>query len=553
MKQKISHYIYILFFISFSSGFYAQKINLKITSKNKVENLFLKKIDYKKEHIDSVSVNSEIDKIVNYLEYNGYFTSTIDSTRITPEHSIFYFSLNDKINQAVLKVNPNVNLLLTNYTIKNNLIYVPIEKVQVVLLDISKSLDKQGRSFSKIQLKNIIIENKTLFANLEILSSKKRIINRVVIKGYEDFPTSFLKNYFNIKSSSVFNQQKIEEISNASKGLQFIKEIKAPEILFTKDSTLLYLYLKKHQNNSFDGLVNFTSKENGKLLFNGNIDLKLNNVLDSGEEFVLFWNSIGNERQEFKVLTKIPYLFNSAISPEISFSIYKQDSTFLNTTFNSKIKYTISKNLNIGLTFNSESSKNLQNSNILGNINSFNSNFIGFQVSYVKTKNDPFFNDTFFLEVNPSIGRRRLEGDSSNQFKIRTITSYIWDINYRNSIYIKNDTGFLNSDTYLNNELFRIGGANSIRGFNEQSIFTSSYTFFNIEYRFLTSNTSYLYSITDLGSVQEHSSTLVSYGIGYLFNTNNSQININTVIEKQPSKSFNFESIKLIINWRNIF
>jgi hemolysin activation/secretion protein len=174
-------------------------------------------------------------------------------------------------------------------------------------------------------------------------------------------------------------------------------------------------------------------------------------------------------------------------------------------------------------------------------------------VSYVKTKNDPFFNDTFFLEVNPSIGRRRLKGDSSNQFKIRTITSYIWDINYRNSIYIKNDTGFLNSDTYLNNELFRIGGVNSIRGFNEQSIFTSNYTFFNIEYRFLTSQKSYLYSITDIGRIKENNKNLLGFGLGYLFNTSNSQININTVIEKRSSKPINLESIKLIVNWKNKF
>jgi hypothetical protein len=254
----------------------------------------------------------------------------------------------------------------------------------------------------------------------------------------------------------------------------------------------LYLYFKKHQNNSFDGLVNFASKEDGTFLFNGNIDLKLYNVADVGEKFELFWNSIGDERQEFKILAELPYIFKSPITPEIAFSIYKQDSTFLNTTFNSKIKYSLSEKIKVGLTYNSEYSNNLQSSNAINSINTFNSAFIGFYFSYIKPKNDQFFNNKFYLEVIPAIGERKTTENSSDQFKIKITTSYIWDINYRNSLFIKNETGVLNSDTYLKNELFRIGGANSIRGFNEQYlykwIFSILNTAFNIQYIYLYHN-----------------------------------------------------------------
>ena len=553
MNLKISHYIYILFFVFFSSDFFAQELNLKIASIREVENSILDKMRYQKKHMDTVSIGTEIYKISKYLKNNGYFTHTIDSIQKTSKEHLVYFSLNDKIDKAVLKTNSGLSFLLTTHSKENNLIYLAIEKLQPLLLEISKSLDKQGRSFSKVQLKNILIKDKTLFADLEIQSSEKRIINSVLVKGYEAFPTSFIKNYFNIKSNAVFNQQKINEISNASKGLQFIKEIKPPEILFTKDSTLLYLYFKKHQNNSFDGLVNFASKENGTLLFNGNIDLKLHNVADAGEKFELFWNSIGDERQEFKILTELPYIFKSPITPEIAFSIYKQDSTFLNTTFNSKIKYSISEKLKVGLTYNSESSNNLQSSNTVNSIHTFNSNFIGFHFSYIKPKNDQFFNNKFYLEVTPSFGKRKTTEDSSDQFKVKTITSYIWDINNRNSLFIKNETGFLNSGTYLNNELFRIGGANSIRGFNEQSIFTSSYTFFNIEYRFLTSNTSYLYSITDVGSVTENNEKILSLGLGFRFINNKSHINIGAVISRNQNHQIQFKNSKIIINWTIYF
>ena len=50
----------------------------------------------------------------------------------------------------------------------------------------------------------------------------------------------------------------------------------------------LYLYSKKKQNKSFDGIVNFANKENADILLNSIIDLNLNNILNSGEKFQLF-------------------------------------------------------------------------------------------------------------------------------------------------------------------------------------------------------------------------------------------------------------------------
>jgi len=84
----------------------------------------------------------------------------------------------------------------------------------------------------------------------------------------------------------------------------------------------------------------------------------------------------------------------------------------------------------------------------------------------------------------------------------------------------------LNSDQYFTNELFRIGGVNSIRGFNEQSIFTKNYSYFNFEYRFLASTTSYFYTITDLGFIKTtENESILGLGLGYLFINNQSKIN----------------------------
>ena len=131
----------------------------------------------------------------------------------------------------------------------------------------------------------------------------------------------------------------------------------------------------------------------------------------------------------------------------------------------------------------------------------------------------------------------------------------MWDIGKKNTIFFKNNSGYLKSDNFLNNELFRIGGANTIRGFNEQSIYANYFSTFTMEYRFLTSQESYIYSITDLASVGNgiNNENLLGIGIGYLFKTSSSVINLSTAVGKSTSNRFNFNKSKIIISWKNYF
>lgn len=553
MKQKHHPYFYIIILLFSFNDILAQDLTLNISSNNKDEISVLKKIKYLKKHKDSISLKQEVDKVSKYLREMGYFTIKIQKIEKVNHQSTVYFQLYKKTEFVIIRLDSLSKIYFEKDKIKNNTISIPIKKLQSTILKISNKLDKKGKSFSKIKLKNFSIKNDTLFTDLDIHQSKTRIINKVNIKGYENFPKSYIKNFYDIKHTTIFSQEKIKAISGASKNLLFITEIKPPEVLFTKDSTLLYLYFKKKQNNSLDGIVNFASKENGEILLNGNIDLKLNNILNSGEKFELFWNSIAEESQEFKIASEIPYLFNSKLTPQIKFSIYKQDSTFLNTKFDSKLFYNLHPKIKLGIVYNSETSENLKVNNI--NLKTFSNYFLGFQLQYTIPKNDYFFNNKFHLEINPTFGKRTTDQNSSNQFKIEASGTYLWNLSIRNNVYIKTSTAHLSSDSLIDNELFRIGGANSIRGFNEQSIFTNSYLYFNFEYRYSTSEKSYLYTITDFGKLKSNSTTenLLGIGLGYLFNINNSQIKLSTALGRNINQRLDIKQFKFIINWKNYF
>ena len=554
MNKKNRYFITFALILAFITRTNSQDLTLKIFSKNKIENSFLSKIKIESNYKNSKSINDELKKVQKRIQINGYFLSSLDSIKINETKYSAYFTLNQKIDSVVLKHIDLTEILLQKLKLKKNNFKVSINNLEKTLNKISKAKENSGNSFSKIKLKNFKVIGKVLFTEIDIEDSDKRKINKLIFNGYNNFPNNFIKNYFNINNTTIFNRQKLNTISKLSQNLNFASEKKPPEILFTKDSTFAYIYLKKRKGNSFDGLVNFSSKENGKIKFNGYLDLKLINTLNKGESLNLVWNSFGQERQEFSIATKTPYIFNTKVSPELKFSIYKQDSTFLNTNFNLKLKYQIKNNSNLFLSYYSESSEKIATVNF-NNIETFESSFIGFGYQNKIKKGDAFKNDKFYLDINPSIGKRNSNNNSFKQIKIESTISYILDLNKRNSLFLRNKTGLLNSENYIENELYRIGGNNSIRGFSEQSIFAKNYVLQNIEYRYLTTKNSFLYSITDLAliSTANKKEKLLSIGLGYLFNTNNSQINISVTNGFSNNTEINVNNTQLFINWINFF
>ena len=74
----------------------------------------------------------------------------------------------------------------------------------------------------------------------------------------------------------------------------------------------------------------------------------------------------------------------------------------------------------------------------------------------------------------------------------------IINLNNKNSFYLRMSGANLNSNTYFVNELFRFGGINSIRGFEENSLFASLFGVLNTEYRYQLNNSIFIHSIIDL-------------------------------------------------------
>ena len=133
-------------------------------------------------------------------------------------------------------------------------------------------------------------------------------------------------------------------------------------------------------------------------------------------------------------------------------------------------------------------------------------------------------------------------------------TLSILKVSKKLSFFIKNASTLTSNETNLDNELFRLGGMNSLRGFQENSILSNSYTFINSELRLHLKNNTSLFSIHDIGMFRIHkrNETLSAIGLGYRFKKRNSKFSLEYIIGN-PTGNNGMKSSMISINILTIF
>lgn len=563
--KKTSFFILTFYFALFSEGI-CQNLNLKIYGNTDVESQIIDSIGYKKNHVDYYLLSSEIDTIQKKLFKAGYIENEV--SKIEKE--------SDSMFSAIIQLKKKYDNIYIYYTknsfdttllnIVTNKVFphyfeLPIARIESSLRFLNTRIANNGYPFSKLSLSNIRIEkNDIIKADLTLVSEKeKRNINTIRLKGYDKFPKSYLNHYLKIKQNQVFNLSTIKQKAQQLNNLRFAKQIKSPEVLFTKDSTILYMYIEKSKSNTFDGFLGFgTNEQTNKLDFNGYLTLNLINNLNFGESFSLEYKSTQNSQKFFKADIKMPYFLKTPIGIDLQLYLFKQDSSFNTVNQSVKINYQINSKHTIYTGIKSTESNNLLKLGSSTAISDYKSNYfsLGYQFTNPQYDNLLFpINSKLYLESN--LGRRK-NSDSSEKQTLLSIESFkIFNLNDKNSIYLNVSGSSLLSDSFFENELFRFGGINSVRGFQENSITASSYGFINSEYRYQLNPNIYIHSIIDVASFENKITNikekLFAYGFGFGILSNAGLLKLNYANGKTNNQNFKFSNSQLHLSFTSNF
>ena len=512
-------------------------------------------------------------KILQFKTYKNLILSVDDSLKSLKERG--YISAKVKKFIKIDSLNYEIELM-QNHKIKYiKLLNIDSLKVDIKSIitdsndniinfnDLSEKIDSSikylsniGYPFAKIKLDSIsLINPETVESKLIIDYGSERKIDKIKIKGYEDFPLKYIKYLLGIELNTIL---KLDNVKNRVKILNqtnFARNLKDPEILFTRDSTILYLYIQKIKKNTFDGFLGFNSNnQSGKVKIQGYAKINLINTFNNGENIKIDFISEDNQDRFLNSEIKLPYIFNSPIGLNSGISLVKKDSLYNSRKAFLNLDFSL-KDINVGLGYESNNST----SNIdFENIESFKSELLNLFLKYESLDmTDVFMPVSFKLFTKYGYGKKRQLNLNTGLKKLKIELEKKINVSNRFKINIRFLNEIINSKNLVTNELLRFGGNNSIRGFDQNSIFADNYYLLNTNLNYYLNDTIYIYTLFDFTNYENNllaiKDNLYSGGFGFSSLTKNGYISVNYAKGTNWGKSFNLKNAKLSINFVTFF
>lgn len=494
--------------------------------------------------------DSTLVKTLDSLKTIGYFTLTLDSAK---GRNIYLDK--GKMYKKIWVKNDSL------FSQKED--WFPVQNLDSLIRTVTDRYAALGYPFSKINIHPEGFRNSEAQISLSLELFKARTIDAVQVEGYEKLSKGYIKHGLGLKKGMIYNENELKEISEKMQFNDFIEEIRGAQTLFHTDSTTIYLYVKKRKSNLFDGILGFGNDANGDFRLNGNVKVELNNNFNGMEQIRLNWMATADKSSSMDLSLRLPYLFRSAVGTQTHFKLYRKDSVFVNTKIEERLFYQITQNSNIGLNFSHESSNFVLDDypEIAALYDDFNKSGYGLSYEYIlPSRNRLLEGRTAFFLSGKTLKRKGQEKDpvsaeitktDARQYEVGILAFRIFELLPQHLVKARVEGYglFSNRDFYSENELYRIGGFGSLRGFNEESITASAYGIASLEYRFMPNEGFYISAFGDYGFVENKAThlneNLLGVGAGISFLTQLGVFNLSYAVGKQSDTSFDFRNSKI--------
>jgi hypothetical protein len=564
-------FIYILFYLLTIKGI--GQNTYKLTLHHVSNEARFKNLIFTKEFQDTLALKKEINSICFSLINEGYITASLDSLQHDSLNYKAFISIGKKFTWVNLMYNQIHEDVITklgyneHFFSKRPFKYNELAQLMEKLISY---YENNGYPFALAKLDSIQIDSQQISAQLVIEKNIYIQLDSLIIEGNAAINEKFLTRYLNIKNGMPYNEASFQSISKKINQLPFLFETKPAILKLTNKQNKLFLFLDKKNASQFDGIVGILPDEKGKTIFTGDVKIKLvNAVLKNGETFDINWRRLQTETQDLKARVIYPYLFGLPIGVDYNIKLYKKDTTFIDVGNTLAFNYYYS-GLNYIKTFYKQRNANLISTSglialtVLPEYADITTKSYGLGFFYEKLdykfnpkkgisintqgsigsriiKKNPKLNDAAYTNVALNSSQYQLEGDVIGFIKL-----------YKNNILkLSAQYATLFGNTIYKNELYRIGGLRTLRGFDEESIYASTYFIPTIEYRFLFEKNSNLFVFIEGAWYENKSNNLnikdtpISLGAGINFDTKAGIFNLGYALGNQFGNGFDLRTGKI--------
>ncbi len=444
----------------------------------------------------------------------------------------------------------------SDYTKKQS--YQPLQ-VESGPKKILSQLENNGYPFASFSLDSLTLIESEISSYWGLNRGPFIMIDSIIVRSPGPFPYKFIVNQIGIKKGDAYNESAIKNIQQKLKEIPFLEITKPVEIVFRENKAIIYLSVKKKKANYFNGIVGVRPNETtGAINITGDVEVRLKNAINRGEDFALVWKRLQPQTQDLQVGAGIPFIFSTPLGIKGDINIYRRDSTFSsnNARFTIQILFTGSNNLSAFV--ENQNTNRLSSFSTGLDIGNVSGTYYG--LSLQKSELDYLYNPRkgYLIQGEASSGRREIfseEGEGStravNVFRGKwNVETYIPTFK-KQTIKLGAQGAFLDSPSIFQNEKYRIGGLRTLRGVDEETIFAQRWSVATIEYRFLPEENTAFYVFYDQAFYENDQP--FGFGTGINFQTKSGIFTFNYALGQQFENPILIRNGKLSFGFRNIF
>ena len=534
------------FFLSFSLTCWSQQIyRLEVNGLDE-------RYAIRKEKADSLEALRLARKKLQELQQAGYWMASLDKFRVEGESvRIDYF-----MGRRYMDVNVTVLGALGEIKVPNkkNRGADASRRLNRLIGSTLAAYENNGYPFASIRFDSVSFSGSGLKMKMTVDKGPLITIDSISLNPDNLLRPTFLQNYLRLKYGTAYDETQVQAIPNRLQRLPFL-QLESFAASYQLKKAKIQLSVQPRKVNYFDGILGFVPNRDGEgVEFTGELNLKLNNLFRSAKVLEFHWNKMEPKSQLLDVKYFHPVLLGTPLDFSFVYNQVRQDTLYSNRIINLKFGYRPTPNFNTSFFYENREGNELDDASDLSG--DFSINFYGLGVQYSRL--DHFFNPRrgWQFESEGSVGDKSISGlANTTQFRFSSKFATYLSTGKKSLLYFGLQGGVVLEDNLFLNDLYRIGGLRTVRGFNEGAIFASRYAVVNNEWRLYFEADSYLLAFVDLAFTQFQAKTdrrnenMQGLGAGMNLSVNNGQFVLIYALGQRVGQEFSFDSSKIHLGY----
>ncbi|HTP12127.1 MAG TPA: POTRA domain-containing protein [Bacteroidota bacterium] len=488
-------------------------------------------------------VSADIGRLTALYSDSGYFAARVDSiaTQFTTDSVRLRVFLTEGKQSVIDSIGFEGNVNLSEPALARNLPFgsgSPFVRsmVEAGANAILVSYENAGFPLAKVSVENIGTRetpgNIRVGFTYRVVEGERVKVKALRVEGNTTTRNSVIVREARLRGDEIYTDQLASRVRERLVRLQLFQSVSQPELFVDQHHEAgLLVKVQEGNPNRFDGVVGYVpSPRPGVSGFvTGLVDIQLRNLFGTARRLAARWYREDQNTQEIGLRYYEPWIASYPVNGEVGFFQRFQDSTFVRRTYDLHLTFQLNEQLAIGGVV---SRTDVIPSDPFGMtvLAGSSSTSAGLTLSY-DTRSDPLTPLAgLYYHTEYDMGTKQTDGSAYFSPGSSSIRKILMDLDY----YIEpiaaqvvaaelHMQDFRSSSVELG-DLFRLGGAGTLRGYREGQFLGSTIVWSNLEYRFMVERRSYLYGFLDAGYIvnpdipliglHRSEQTKLGYGLG---------------------------------------